>query len=58
LNVAGRDGFVGLAVVFDVIGAKTAVAEVDVHVAVGGGYVAFSALCLCFQIGDSAFRGG
>ena len=43
-NVAGSGGFVGLAVVFDVIGAKTGVRVLNVHVAFSSGEVAFAAL--------------
>ena len=44
LNVPGSGGFVGLPVVFDVVGAKTGVRVVNVHVAVSGRDVAFAAL--------------
>jgi hypothetical protein len=57
LHVASGCGFEGLAVVFDVVGAKTCIPVVNVHVAVGGGDVAFAALRFGFQIGDAAFAG-
>src|SRR5258706_11059126 len=57
LNVAGRGGLVGLAVVFDVIGAKTGIPIVNVYVAISGDDVAFAALRLRFQICHSAFGG-
>ncbi len=44
LNVAGSGGFVGFAVVFDVVGAKTGVRVVNVHIAVCRGDVALAAL--------------
>jgi len=44
LNVAGSGSLVGLAVVFDVVGAKLGVRVVNVHVAVSGGDVAFASL--------------
>jgi hypothetical protein len=43
--VAGCDGFEGLAVVFDVVGAETRIPKVNVHVTIGGGYVTAPALC-------------
>src|SRR5712664_3483057 len=58
LDVAGRGGFVRLAVVFDVVGAKSGVPEVNVHLAFSRGDVAFAALRFRFQICDSAFGGG
>jgi hypothetical protein len=56
LNVAGSDGFEGLAVVFDVVGAKTCVSVADVDIAIGGGDVAAATLCSRFQLGDTGFR--
>src|SRR6266513_2788784 len=44
LNVAGSGGCVGLAVVFDVVGAKTGVRVLNVHVAFSSGDIAFAAL--------------
>src|SRR6267143_2987189 len=55
LNVAGGGGFVGLAVVFDVVGAKTGLRVVNINVAVSRDDVAFAALRFSFQICDSAF---
>jgi hypothetical protein len=40
LNATGGDSFKGLAVVFDVIGAETRVAEVNVHIAISQGDIA------------------
>src|SRR6267378_5106606 len=56
LDVAGGDGFKRLAVVFDMVGAKTCVSIADVDIAVGGGDIAAAALCFCFQLGDAGFR--
>jgi hypothetical protein len=45
LDVAGGECFEGLAVVLDVVGAKTRVTKVNVHITIGGGDVAAPALC-------------
>src|SRR6267143_6959432 len=55
-NVAGGDGFEGLAVIFDVIGAKARVSIADVDITIGGGDVAPAALRSCFQLGDAGLR--
>ncbi len=57
LDVAGSGGFVGLAVVFDVVGAKTGVRVVNVHVTFSRGDVAFAALRFRFKICYSALGG-
>jgi hypothetical protein len=54
--VAGGDGFEGLAVVFDVVGAKARVSIADVHIAIGGGDIAAPALRFCFEFGDAGLR--
>ncbi len=55
LHMAAGGCFIGFAVVFDVIGAKTAVPVVNIHVPVGGGQITFAALRFRFQACDSAF---
>ena len=57
LNVAGGDGFEGLPVEFNVVGAKTGVPVMDVDVSIGGGDVAAAALRFRFQVGNAAFGG-
>jgi hypothetical protein len=57
LNVSGGDGFEGLAVVFDVIGAKTRVPKVDVNVTISRGDVTAAALRFRFQVDNTAFGG-
>ena len=56
LNVAGGDSFEGLAVVFDMVGAKARVSIADVDITIGGSDVAAAALCFCFQLGDAGLR--
>jgi hypothetical protein len=51
--MAAGDGFEGFGVVFDVVGAKTGVAIVNVHVPVGVGNVAAAALRLRFEVSDA-----
>src|SRR5882724_10874249 len=55
-NVAGGDGFEGLAVIFDMVGAKARVSIADVDITIGGGDVTAAALCFCFQLGDAGLR--
>ena len=57
LDVASSRGFVRLAVVFDVVGAKTSVRVMNVHLAVSCRDIAFAALRLRLEIGDSTFGG-
>src|SRR5207245_8122029 len=57
LYVAVRGGFVRLAVVFHVVGAKTGVRVMDVHIAVRSDDLAFATLRFRFQIGDSSPAG-
>ena len=56
LNVAGGDSFEGLAVVFDVLSAKTRVSIADVDIAISGGDIAAPALRFCFELGDAGLR--
>jgi hypothetical protein len=57
--VAARESFVGLVVVFDVIGAKVLAGIVDVDVVVGDEEVALSTLrAFGGELGDAAFDCG
>ena len=57
-DVAARDGFVGLVVVFDVVGAEALIAVVNVDGAFGGGDVALAGLRADRgEVGDAAFGG-
>jgi len=56
LNAAGGDSFEGLAVVFDVVGAKTRVSIADVDIA-SAVVTSPRRLCaFCFEFGDAGLR--
>jgi hypothetical protein len=57
LHVPAREGFRGLVVVFDVIGAETLAGVADVHVVVGDEQITLAALrALCRKLGYAALR--
>ena len=57
LDMARSNGFVGSAVVLDVIRAQTGVSIADVHIPVGGSDITLAALRFGFQFGHAALRG-